>query len=436
MKRLLCFAGILLLHAGAAASLYAAAHRDSVKRGWSFGALPAASFDSNLGFQYGGLVNFFYFGDGSAYPSYLHSIYAEVSQYTRGTTVFRSYYDSKHLLPGLRTTVDVAYFTDKMMKLHGFNGYHAAYYADYPEKFGEGFYSYDRNLFRIVSSLQGSISGRLSWAAGVDLYSYKIGAVDRSRLKLRADSTAYEYYARYGGVRSEEAGGGTHLYLKGGLIYDTRDFEPNPMRGLCTELLLLLSPDFAGRGNMHAKLTLAHRQYFTILPQSLAFAYRIGYQGTLFGATPWYLQQNLHVLMLRKALSEGLGSSSTMRGVARNRIVGDGIAFANAELRWKLAHFRLFNQNFYVATNPFADVGMSVQPYRKGELAQMQERINQYSADRPTLVAGSNEAPHVCAGIGLQVVMNQNFIVSADFGKALDARDGDTGMYIGLNYIF
>jgi hypothetical protein len=436
MKKLLCFVGLLALNAAGAASLHAAAHRDSVKTGWNFGVLPAVSFDSNLGLQYGGLINLFYFGNGSAYPSYLHSIYAEVSQYTKGTTVFRTYYDSKYLLPGLRATVDVAYLTDKMMKLHGFNGYRAAYRTGYLEQYGEGFYSYDRKLFRVVSSLQGDLGERMRWVAGVDLYSYKTAAVDRGSLKLGDDSTAYEYYVRYGGIRSEEVGGGTHPYFKGGLIYDSRDFEPNPMRGLCTELLLLFSPDMAGQGNTHAKLSLVHRQYFTILPQTLSLAYRLGYQGTLFGRTPWYLQQNFHVLLLRKTLSEGLGSNSTMRGVVRNRIVGDGIAFANVELRWKMAYFRLIRQNFYVATNPFVDVGMSVQPYRRGELTQMQESIDLLSNERPTLVDDSRETPHACAGIGLQVVMNQNFIVSVDFGKALDRRDGNTGTYVGLNYIF
>ena len=29
------------------------------KTGWNFGALPAIAFDTDLGFQYGGLVNLF-----------------------------------------------------------------------------------------------------------------------------------------------------------------------------------------------------------------------------------------------------------------------------------------------------------------------------------------------------------------------------------------
>ncbi|MDR1226540.1 MAG: outer membrane protein assembly factor [Prevotellaceae bacterium] len=418
-----------------------AAHRDSVKTGWNVGMLPALSFDSNLGFQYGGIVNFFYYGDGSTYPHYQHSIYAEVSQYTKGSTIFRTYYDSKYLLPGLRTTVDMAYVTDKMMKLHGFNGYKAAYIPDYVDKdaddyISEGFYSYNRKLFRVVSVLQGAISGNLRWAAGLDFYNFDIGAVDKKKLDLPEDSTAYEYYASYGGLPRDEVKGGSHIYLKGGLVYDTRNFEPNPMKGMCTELLFLFSPDIEGRNNTHAKITLVHRQYFTILPQNLSFAYRIGYQGTLFGHTPWYLQQNINVLMLRKTLSEGLGSSSTMRGSVRNRIVGDGVIFANAELRWKFLHFKLIKQNWYLSTNPFVDMGMIVQPYRESEMEQMHEDINTYSVARPKLITTDKEAPHVCVGAGFQLVMNQNFIISADFGKALDKRDGNTGLYIGLNYLF
>jgi hypothetical protein len=32
--------------------------------------------------------------------------------------------------------------------------------------------------------------------------------------------------------------------------------------------------------------------------------------------------------------------------------------------------------------------------------------------------------------------MNQNFIVAIDYGKALDKRDGTSGIYIGLNFLF
>ena len=60
--------------------LLAQQDEDYVKTGWTFGALPAVSYNTDLGFQYGGLVNLYYFGDGSTYPNYMHSVYAEVSR--------------------------------------------------------------------------------------------------------------------------------------------------------------------------------------------------------------------------------------------------------------------------------------------------------------------------------------------------------------------
>ena len=46
------------------------------------------------------------------------------------------------------------------------------------------------------------------------------------------------------------------------------------------------------------------------------------------------------------------------------------------------------------------------------------------------------EEMHYSYGAGLRIVMNQNFIISADYGIAADERDGDSGLYIGLNYLF
>jgi hemolysin activation/secretion protein len=60
---------------------------------------------------------------------------------------------------------------------------------------------------------------------------------------------------------------------------------------------------------------------------------------------------------LRGAYSEGLGGQRSLRGVMRNRVVGDAIVYANLELRWKIAEKKLFNQNFYLAINTFADAG-------------------------------------------------------------------------------
>jgi hemolysin activation/secretion protein len=43
---------------------------------------------------------------------------------------------------------------------------------------------------------------------------------------------------------------------------------------------------------------------------------------------------------------------------------------------------------------------------------------------------------HMSAGAGLKIAMNENFIISVDFAKALSKQDGNTGLYIMLGYMF
>jgi hemolysin activation/secretion protein len=125
-----------------------------------------------------------------------------------------------------------------------------------------------------------------------------------------------------------------------------------------------------------------------------------------------------------------LGGARNLRGIMRNRGVGDGVAYGNTELRWKFYRFGLIKQNFYLALNAFADAGMVVQKVEINK-SSIPENVDQsqYFSNDP-------EKIHVCLGGGFRVVMNQNFIIAADFGKALDKRDGNTGVYIGFGYIF
>ena len=62
-----------------------------IKTGWNFGAIPTITFDTDQGFQYGAAVNFYNFGDGSSFPKYKHSLYFEVSHFTKGSGIYRFY---------------------------------------------------------------------------------------------------------------------------------------------------------------------------------------------------------------------------------------------------------------------------------------------------------------------------------------------------------
>ena len=76
-----------------------------------------------------------------------------------------------------------------------------------------------------------------------------------------------------------------------------------------------------------SKLYIIHRQYFTLIEKDLSFVYRLGYQATLSGDVPFFYQSQVITSMLTGATTEGLGGASTLRGVLRNRVIGDAFYY-------------------------------------------------------------------------------------------------------------
>ncbi len=412
-----------------------------VKKGWTFGALPAISYNSDLGFQYGGLINLYYFGDGTTYPKYMHSLYGEVSRYTKGSGINRFFYDSEYLIPNIRVTADISYLTEKALDFYGFNGYDAVYNpaweddesGDYKTRM---FYRHDRSMFRTMVDFQGSLSGReLRWVAGFGILHNRVGSVDIDRLNKGKDSDLlpdvpglYDEYVSWGVIGENEKDGGWANNIKLGLVYDTRDFEPNPMKGIWSEVVLFAAPKFFGNGDFgYNKISATHRQYFTLIDDRLSLAYRLNYQGTISGTVPFFMQPYMINSFSNSSNTDGLGGSKTLRGVVRNRVVGDAFAFGNIELRWKFFNTILLNQDIYLALNPFVDAG---------KVLKKIDIPSESLAGNTDYFLTDEEALHTSVGAGLKIVLNQNFIVSVDYGKALDERDGGGGLYIGLNFLF
>jgi len=423
-----------------------------IKKDWNFGALPAITFDTDLGFQYGALVNLFDYGDGSRYPNYDHSLYFEVSRFTKGSSIYRFYYNSDQLIPGIWTSLDISYLTDKAYDFYGFNGYEAVINsgwmddADPTDYLTRMFYKYDRKLFRTKIDLQGNISGnKFRWIAGINLQNFVIGSVNTEKLNKGKDEAdklpstteqpgLYENYQKWGVIQSKEADGGFVSAFKGGLVYDSRDNKPNPMKGVWDEAVLEAAPEFLGAESSFVRMSLIHRQYFTIIPKDLSFAYRLGYQTTLGGNVPFYYKSQMIQSILTGATSEGLGGGKTIRGIYRNRVEGDGVFIGNAELRWKFARFNWIKNNWYLGLNAFTDFGKVTKMVDvKGSLTNPVYADGQTEADYFNWDA---EKIHFSYGAGLRIVMNENFVIAADYGLATDEQDGKRGFYMGLNYIF
>jgi hypothetical protein len=422
------------------------------KDGWNFGALPTITFDTDLGFQYGALVDLYQYGDGSRYPKYDHKFYFEVSRFTKGSGINRFYYDSDKLIPGLQTSLDISYLSDQAYDFFGYNGYDAVVNYDWMDDEDQAyktrmFYKYDRKMFRIKADLVGKLSGdRLKWTAGFNMLNFKVGLVDIDKLnkgKNDADKLPthaeqlglYQKYQEWGIITPEEANGGFIPALKAGLVYDSRDNKPNPMKGIWTEAVVEGAPEFLGAETSFAKLSLTHRQYFTIIPEDLSFAYRLNYQTSIGGHTPFYYQTQVVVSELKGATSEGLGGNSTLRGVKRNRVIGDGYFLGNIEARWKFVRFQFINNNFYLGLNGFVDFGQ-VTKRMKGVESVSEALIEAEGEDIKNYYDQDAEKLHISYGAGLRIAMNENFIIKVDYGMAADERDGKSGVYIGLNYLF
>ncbi|MCK5066540.1 MAG: BamA/TamA family outer membrane protein [Bacteroidales bacterium] len=423
-------------------------NEEKVKTGFTLGGVPVVSYDSDIGFKYGALVNLYWYGDGSRYPQYDHSLYVEWSRTTKGNGINQVTYETDKLIPGIRSLFEVSYLTEKALNFYGFNGYQAVYDLDFEQEGVDQagnanrlFYRHSRQLLRIKADFQGEIIGqKLRWLGGIAYYGNSIDSVDIDGLNedksedLLSHNSLYNSYVDWGLIEGDQAKGGNHTILKGGLIYDTRDNEPNPYTGVWSEMQLHYAPAFLSNTDYgYARIVLTHRQYFTLIPEWMNVAYRLSYQGKIAGEMPFYMMPFMFQ-SAPKLTRDGIGGSKTVRGVRRNRIVGDGFAFGNLEFRGKILKTTLFKQNFYISLSAFLDAGMVTQKY-DFDTSGMPDVLPDDFPDQ-IMDLNAKEIPHVGYGGGIHFALNQNFIVTADYGFAAKKEDGSTGLYINLNYLF
>ncbi len=430
------------------------AKEEKVKDGWTFGAVPVIAYDSDLGFKYGGLVNFYNYGKPTSYPEYLQSIYFEISRTTKGSGINQLSFDSEHLFPSkpVRVTADISYLTEQALDFYGFNGYQSAYIPDFEDDNSNNsiyrsrmYYRMERKMIRFAADFSGNLfETNFKWLAGFAHINHKLGSVDidalndgldHDELLPSTDSVPglYDEYVNWGIIPQKESDGGKINYIKLGAIYDSRDNEANPMSGIWSEIVLVTAPKFLDNyENDYTQLSVTHRQYFTLVKNKLSFAYRLGYQGTLAGNVPFYMLPYLNFSYNPSIVIEGFGGSKSFRGVLRNRVVGDGVVYGNLEFRWKFIKTVIKNQNLYIALSTFTDFGQVVQ----------ETKVNTTnipidgSVDLTNYFDSQNDQLHISYGLGLHFALNKNFIVAFDYGLAGDKRDGSSGLYIGMNFLF
>ena len=396
---------------------------DFGKSGFSILPSPCLGYSTNHGTQYGANVTIIDFGDGSYYPNYKQKIYLEATKYTKGKSSLKAVYDSGMLIPDFRFSAIIAYQSNPLYRFYGFNGSATPYDPSIDLKNDMAYYNFGRSIFKAAANIQHKITDGLNWVAGVNFVRYGIATVS-DKFTSDPSNSLYHIYKEAGIIRANEAEGGQRLEFNTGIVFDTRNEFTAPSSGIWSELYLTGSPDVFNDSYRYLKLSAHFRHYLSLLDEErLIFAYHLAYQGTIAGEAPFYVQQSINELIYKKTVSEGLGSKNTIRGTLNNRFVGDSYAWANIELRIKLFSFNAFKQSFYVATNPFIDLGAIVKPFR-------------LNAERGSELYKTATRFHESVGIGAKLVMSRNFVASAEVAKPLHKDDGKLGFIMGMNYMF
>ena len=374
-----------------------------------------------------------------------------------------------------------------MCDFYGYNGYQSVYDQDFHKwkkdqsKMGDvaqyqsrAFYKYKRDIFRFAADMEGTIWKNIKWNAGVGVLGYMIDECDIDMLNGKkeydpniplADQKAmndqveglYEKYEKWGLINQNEAKGGWHPYLRAGVTYDSRDQRTCPTKGIYADAFFTYTAAFnakygqqAAAGYNHLQFNFNFRHYVPVYRDRVTFAYRLGTQNNVAGKSPFYMNTYLNTLFIQRVMYEGLGGANSLRGIMRNRILANGFAYANVELRAKVAKFDIGRQHFYIGLAPFFDLGLITQPYD----LDFEAVKAAYAVDKDPLKRGLGDyfvldeegnldnslvyMPHMSTGVGLKVAMNENFVLSVDWAMALNKQDNAkwANFYIKMGYLF
>jgi hypothetical protein len=150
--------------------------------------------------------------------------------------------------------------------------------------------------------------------------------------------------------------GGWNDYMKAGIAFDSRDFEPDPNEGIFADAVLAWSSRGFGSSSDYVRFTTTARFYWSPFPKftDLVLASRFVYSMQTAGA-PFWAQNTLGGT--DKDSEYGLGGDNTLHGYRNMRFAGPVMAMANAELRWMFWKFHVWKEHFGLQVAPIIDVG-------------------------------------------------------------------------------
>ena len=401
MRRIRALAVVLLGMLAAermeAQQTVATAPQPRVPTGWEITGVPALNYDADEGFGYGAIVELYDYGRGL--QPYRMTIQPTLFLTTEGRRDLTLFMDAPSLLPGgWRMSAFVGREQQLAQPYYGI-GNETVNDESASEGANPYFYRFGRTRTRATADFQhriGSSAARLLLGGGFS----------RSVLDLTPfDSGTTLLAAQLQGVAPRP---NRDHYVRAGLVWDTRDREIGAHRGTWAELLVQRVAKPLGASEDYTRWTVTARQYVPVASR-LTFAQRVVAQG-VDGDAP---VSELATLQSSFKQQEGLGGSSTIRGLPRNRFVGKALFLSNSELRWRVGETTRANKTVSLTLNAFFDAG----------------RVWDDRFDVATALSDL----HAGYGAGARLGVGNSFVVALDVGHSHEAT---APVYIGLGYLF
>lgn len=367
------------------------------KRSFEVSGLPALNFDADEGFGYGVILALYGYEPNST--TYRWTAQPTVFLTTEGRRDYTFFFDApSSATHPWRFTAYAGREQQLAFPYYGL-GNATSYDSSLEHGSTRYFYRYGRDRTRFTGDVQHPI-GRPSLRALLG-----IGAsIDRINLTPFDSGTTLIQHDLSNGT---PANGHTN-YVRGGLSWDTRDREIGTQSGNWVDVLVQRVDKSFGATNDYTKWTAAARHYQPIGGR-LTLASRLVAQGTN-GDAPFYV---LGELQTTQKPQDGLGGSSSIRGLPKDRYVGRGVMIANNELRWRAADFNLLGRQSSLVLSGFVDAG----------------RVWTNTIDLSTAL----QDLHAGYGGGARVALGSSFVVAVDVGHSAQST---APMYIGLGYMF
>lgn len=202
--------------------------------------------------------------------------------------------------------------------------------------------------------------------------------------------------------------GGWVSIIQTALIFDTRDFEPDPTKGYYFEVANEYSSKYIGSQFDFNKLFIQGRAYQKIpIGKRTILAGRFG-AGNIFGNNaPFFEFQDQ---WSPEGSINALGGRQSLRGYRANRFLARSMWFTNVELRVRLAETKLGKQRFAFGVAPFFDAGT------------VRDRWQDLNFNNIKYSYGG----------GLRIAWNQSTILSFDYGHSKE----DRLFYFGIGQAF